>query len=140
MGKPRESWGQILFLLPPDVMADVRFDLQNLENSRRIVPMTIINILLVNGIWGAVMLPKCYLPVQEANLSAVVARAHGKMNPVAPVFVLFDKELVEILMDLFRVTNQDKGILDSLLCPITANVNGTTCKVIGGRYTTDFLV
>jgi hypothetical protein len=62
------------------------------------------------------------------------------MNPVAPVFVLFDKELVEILLNLFRVTNQDNGVLDGLLCPITANVNGTTCKVIGGRYTTDFLV
>ena len=82
-------------------MADVRFDLQNLENSRRIVPMTIINILLVNGIWGAVMLPKCYLPVQEANLSAVVARAHGKMNPVAPVLVLLNEKFVEILLTFF---------------------------------------
>ena len=26
-----------VFLLPPDVMADVRFDLQNLKNSRRIL-------------------------------------------------------------------------------------------------------
>ena len=62
------------------------------------------------------------------------------MNPVAPVLVLFDKELVEILMDLFRVTNQDKGILDGLLCPITANVNGTTSQVIGGGNTTYFLI
>ena len=27
----------IVGVLPPDVMADVRFDLQNLENSRRIL-------------------------------------------------------------------------------------------------------
>ncbi len=57
--------------------------------------------MLVNGIWGAVMLPKCYLPVQEANLSAVVARAHGKVNPVGALLTLLDKEFIEILMDLF---------------------------------------
>ena len=43
------------------------------------------------------------LCVQERNLSAIVTRAHREVNPVATVPVLFDKELVKILLALFRI-------------------------------------
>ena len=36
--------------------------------------------------------------VQETNLPAIARRSNGKVYPVAPVLILFDKELIEILL------------------------------------------
>ena len=40
---------------------------------------------------------KIVLSIQETNLSAVVTRAHSKMNPIAIILVLFDKELINYM-------------------------------------------
>ena len=80
----------------------------------------------------AVMRVPYYLSIQETNLSAIVFGTHGEVNPVAPVLVLFDKEFVEFRLRLPRVIKQDIGESDSLLCPTTPNIDGTTCNVVRG--------
>ena len=65
---------------------------------------------------------------------------HGEMDPVAPVPVLFDKEFVIILLNLFRVCYQYRCILYRLLDATTANIHGTASQVIARTHATDFLV
>ena len=93
---------------------------------------------LCTPLWRTVLV--LILCAQEHNLPAITTWSYGKVNPVASVLVLFDKEFIEILLNLFRIRFQDIRIINRLLCPTTADIDGTARNMIRGRYTTYFLI
>ena len=80
------------------------------------------------------------LAVQKPNLSAILLGAHGKMNPIPPVFVLFDKELIKRFFRFISIIHKDRGIAYRLLDAITADIHCATSLVIRGRYASYLLI
>ena len=78
--------------------------------------------------------------VQETDFSAIVFGPNGKVNPIAPVLILFDKELVVILLRFISIIHEDSGVSYGLLCPTTPYIYGTTGNVVRGCNATDFLI
>ena len=79
------------------------------------------------------------LAIKEQNLPAIFFGPHGKVYPIAPIPVLLNKELVKILLSLFRIAYKYSRILYCLVNTATADIHSATCQVIartddGGYY------
>ena len=75
--------------------------------------------------WG--LSPVIYLPSQNRDFSPIIFRPHGEVNPISPLLVPLDEELIEIPLGAIGNIQQDVGIAQGLLYPDASNIYGATC-------------
>jgi hypothetical protein len=70
--------------------------------------------------------------LQDLNLTAVVLGTDSEVNPIAPLLIPLDEELIEIPFSAISDIQQGVGIAEGLFYALASDINGATCEVIAG--------
>ena len=70
------------------------------------------------------------LTYYKINLSPIVFRADCEVNPVAPLLISFDKQLIVILLRAVRDVQQDVRIAQCLLKALASDIHCTSRQVV----------
>ena len=64
--------------------------------------------------------------MQEFNLTAVVLGTDSEVNPIAPLLIPFDEELIEIPLGAVGYIQKDVGIAKRLLYSDASDIHSAT--------------
>jgi hypothetical protein len=90
----------------------------------------------IASLWQKTTFPQLFelgeirLSIQETNLSAVLFGTNGKVNPMAIILILFDKELIEIFFRFVRIIHKDGGIAYRLLYAVASDIHSATGQMV----------
>ena len=78
--------------------------------------------------------------MDKRNLSAIILRPHGEVQPIISLRTPLDEQFIKLLLLTISDIQQDSRVADGLFDAEATDIYGTARQMVAARHATDGLI